>query len=156
MDINAISALSAYTYQSALTQSGSAAQALTQSLSLAQSQSASVGGLLASAGSVDPLAALAGGSETQALASLAYSASEASGTGSESVQALLAALGTGSSALLTTSTALPTSAVGLSPSATEALARYAYDQSQNPTHTIAQTAAAGQQALLASTLNLLA
>lgn len=156
MDINAISALSAYTYQGALTQSGSAPQALTQALASGQSQAANVRDLLASAAATETLASLAGGSGAQALASLAYSASESAGTGPASVQALLATLGTGSSALLTTSTSLPASTAGLAPSAIEALARYAYDQSQNPTHTIAQTAAAGQQALLASGLNLLA
>lgn len=156
MDINAISALSAYTYQSALTQSGSPAQALNQALPVAQSQAATVGGLLASAGSVDPLAALAGGADAQALGSLAYAASAASGNGPEALQALLASLGGSSAALLSPSTGQPSSTASLSPSVAEALARYAYDQSQNPAHTVAQTAAAGQQVLLASTLNLLA
>lgn len=155
MDMSVSGALSTYAYQNTLTQTGSASQALTQAMAAGQSQAAEAGALLASAGQVDPISALSGGSNSQTLVSLAYSSSAASGNGPEAVQAMLATLGGGASALLPTSDGLPVSTAALSPTTTEALARYAYDQSQNPAHTAAQAAAAGQQSLLSSGLNLL-
>jgi hypothetical protein len=156
MDVNAVGALSAYTYQTALTQTGSASQALTQALASGQSQAAQTGALLASAGSLDPASLLAGGSSSQALTSLAYSASAASGNGPEAIQAMLASLGGGTSGLLPTADSLPVSAAALTPGATQALVRYAYDQSQDPQTAEQLAITAGQQALLSQGLNLLA
>ncbi|HEY3401104.1 MAG TPA: hypothetical protein VGK03_10775 [Geothrix sp.] len=156
MDMNVAGALSAYTYQSTLAQTGSASQALTQALATSQSQVGQASALLAGAGSLDGATALAGGSGVQALASLAYSASAASGNGPEALQAMLATLGGGTSALSSTSDSLPLSAAILSPSTTEALVRYAYDQSQNPKNAEQLAITAGQQALLTSGLNLTA
>ena len=156
MDMNVAGALSAYAYQSTLTQTGSASQALGRGLAASQSQAAETTTLLASAGAVDPMATLAGGSGVQALASLAYSTSAASGNGVGAVQSLLASLGGGTSAFTSTSDKLPASTTALSPGATEALARYAYDQSADPKTSAHQAAAAAKQALLTSGLDLLA
>ena len=156
MDVNVAGALSAYTYQSTLAQTGSASQALTQGLAAGQAQVAQANALLASAGSLDATTALAGGSGIQALASLAYSASAASGNGPEALQAMLASLGGGTSAFSATSDSVPMSTAVLSPSTAEALVRYAYDQSQNPKHAEQLAITAGQQALLTSGLNLTA
>ncbi len=155
MDMNVSSALTAYAYQSTLTQTGSQSQALSQALAASQSQVASATALLSGSTSMEPLSALAGSSGTQALTSLSYATAAPSGTGADAVQALLASLNGGVSALLPASGGMPASAALLSPSTTSALARYAYDQSQNPTHTAAQSAASGQQALMASGLTLL-
>ena len=155
MDVNAVGALGAYAYQTTLAQGGSASQALTQALAAGQSQAAQTGALLASAGSLDSTSLLAGGSNSQALTSLAYSASAASGNGPEAIQAMLASLGGGTSGLLPTADSLPVSAAALTPGATEALVRYAYDQSSNPQAAEQQAIAAGQQALLSTGLNLL-
>lgn len=156
MDMNVAGALSAYTYQSTLAQTGSASQALTQALATSQSQVGQASALLAGAGSLDGAAALAGGSGAQALASLAYSASAASGNGPEALQAMLATLGGGTSGQSSTTDSLPLSTAILSPSTTEALVRYAYDQSQNPKNAEQLAITAGQQALLTSGLNLTA
>ena len=156
MDVNAVGALSAYTYQTALTQTGSASQALTQALASGQSQAAQTGALLASAGSLDPASLLAGGSNSQALTSLAFAASAASGNGPEAIQAMLASLGGGTSGLLPTADSLPVSAAALTPGATQALIRYAYDQSQDPQTAEQLAISAGQQALMSQGLNLLA
>lgn len=156
MSVSPISALSSYAYQSTLGQTGSSSQALSKGLSMVQAQVAEASTLFSNAGSTDPLAALAGSSSRAALASLTYSASTSTGNGSSAVQDLLSSLsgnqGAGSSAV----SPLPWSVAMLSPSSAQALVRYAYDQSQNPNHTAAQAAAAGQQSLLASGLNLLA
>jgi hypothetical protein len=155
MDMNVSSALTAYAYQSTLTQTGSRSQALSQALAAGQSQVASATNLLDGAGSTDALAALAGNSGAPALTALSYATAAQSGTGADAVQALLASLNGGVSALLPAADSMPTSAPLLSPSTTEALVRYAYDQSQNPANTTAQIAASGQQALLSSGLSLL-
>jgi hypothetical protein len=65
-------------------------------------------------------------------------------------------LGTNSSALLSASDNLPASAAALSIPNSEALARYAFDPSLNPTSTSHQFAASAQQSPLTSGLNLLA
>ena len=156
MDVNATGALSSYAYQSALSKTGSSSQALIQALAAGQSQAADVGSLLASVGSVDPIAALSGGSNSQALTSLAYNASASLGNGASAVQAMLATLTGGSSALFSGSDGLPVSAAALSPGNTEALLRYTYDQSQDPKTSAKQAAASAQQALLTSGLDLLA
>ena len=70
MDMNVSSALTAYAYQSTLTQTGSPSQALSQALAASQSQVASVTALWTGAGSADAFTALAGSSGTQALTSL--------------------------------------------------------------------------------------
>jgi hypothetical protein len=167
MDMNVTAALGSYAYQSTLTQTGSANRALAQAMASGQSQASEVGSLVASAGSFDPLASLAGGSNSEALTSLAYATSAASGTGAQSVQAALASLGNGTSAILSSlsssgSDGLPLSAAALSPSTTEALVRYAYDQGQSQSQglgtsaTAQQAAASGLQTLMSSSLNLLA
>jgi hypothetical protein len=149
MDVNGIGALSAYAYQTTLNQTGSSSQALSQAMTVGQAQAAETSGLLASVGPVDPLAALGGGTTGPGLAGLAYASSAASGHGPDAIQAVLAALGGGSSALFTGSDSLPVSAAALSPSTTQALVRYAYDQSQNPDKAL-------QQAQLGTGLNFLA
>ena len=151
--MNVTSALSAYAYQSTLTQTGSASQALTQALVAGQSQVAQTGVLL---GSVDPLTALSG-SDNQGLLSLAYGSAASSGNGPGAIQATLATLNGGTtSALLPSTDGLPVSAAALAPSTTAALVRYAYDQSQNPSAFAQQIATAAQQSVLTSGLNLLA
>jgi hypothetical protein len=155
MDITAMSALNTYAYQNAYAQTGNGSQALVQALTSNQSQMAQMGQILASASPIDPIASLAGSSGSQALVSLAYSTSASAGNGPGAVQSMLASLSGGTSALLPTSDSLPLSTAILSPSTTQALVRYAYDQSQNQTTTAAQAAASGQQALAASGWNLL-
>lgn len=156
MDIRATGALSSYAYQSSLAQTGSADRALIQALTMGQSQAADAGALVASAGLVDPLSALAGGSNSQALTTLAYGASEALGNGPQALRAMLASLGGGGSAFAPSSDGLPVSAAAISPGATQALLRYAYDQSQDPEGAAKQAALSAQQSLLSSGLNLLA
>lgn len=150
--MNVTSALSAYAYQSTLTQTGSASQALTQALVAGQSQVAQTGALL---GSVDPLTALSG-SDNQGLLSLAYGSAASSGNGPGAIQAMLTTLSGGTSALLPSTDGLPVSAAALAPSTTAALVRYAYDQSQNPSTFAQQAATVAQQSVLTSGLNLLA
>ena len=157
MDMNVSGTLSTYAYQNTLARTGNPAQALTSALAANQSQAADTSALLASAGSVDPASALAGDAGNQALASLAYDAAAASGNGPAAVQAMLSSLGGSSaSSLLPSPDNLPVSAAALSPGVTEALARYTYDQSQNPNAVAAQSVTSGQQALLSTGLNLLA
>jgi hypothetical protein len=156
MAVNAIGALSAYTYQNTLTQTGSASQALSQALAASQAQADQVSALFGTSSSADSFLAQSG---TGGLAALTYSAATDSGTGTDALQALLGATSQTSS-LFTNSDGGPSSAALLAPSAAAALARYTYDQSQNHTATSAQTAAqaiaSGQQSLLASGLNLFA
>jgi hypothetical protein len=153
MNVNAIGALGSYAYQSALSQTGDTSKAMSQGLAMVQSQVADARSLFSNGGSVDPLAALAGSAGQPALSSLIYGASPTSGNGS-SVQDLLASV-SGQGSPSPTVSALPWSVAMLTPASAQALVRYAYDQSQNPSHTAAQAAAAGQQSLLASGLNLL-
>jgi hypothetical protein len=162
MNVNAIGALSAYTYQNTLAQTGSASQALSQALAASQSQADDMSSLLSSVGSVDPLTALSGSSGMESLSALTYASSAASGNGSDALQAMLGTRSPTSSlsSLFSGTDGLSMSAALLSPSTTEALVRYTYDQSQNHTASAAQTAAqaiaSGQQTLMTSTLNLLA
>lgn len=157
MAVNAIGALSAYAYQNTLAQTGSASQALSQALAASKAQADQVSSLFGNASSTDSFLAQTGNS---GLAALTYSASAASGTGADAIQALLGSQTSNPSSLFTNSDGQPSSAAMLSPSAAAALARYTYDQSQNHTASSAQTAAqaiaSGQQSLLASGLNLLA
>lgn len=155
MDVNVAGALTAYTYQSTLAQTGSASQALTQALAASQSELNATSTMLDNGSSVNAFASLAGGSGSQALTSLAYATAAGSGNGADAIKSLLSSLNGGVSALLPSSEGMPASAALLSPSTTSALARYAYDQSKNATATVAQAAASGQQALLASGLNLM-
>jgi hypothetical protein len=162
MAVNAIGALSAYTYQNTLTQTGSASQALSQALAASQAQADQVSALFGTSSSADSFLAQSG---TGGLAALTYSAASgsasgsSSGIGTDALQALLGATSQTSS-LFTNSDGQPSSAAMLAPSAAAALARYTYDQSQNHTATTAQTAAqaiaSGQQSLLSSGLNLFA
>jgi len=156
MDVNASAALSSYAYQTTLARTGSASRALSQALASNQSQAADTSALLASAGSFDALAPLAGGANSQALVGLAYGASAAAGNGPEAVQALLASLGGGSSVFTPDSDNLPVSAAALTSSSSLALARYAYDQSQNPEADTKAAVSAARQSILSSGLNLLA
>ena len=156
MDMNVAGALSAYTYQSTLAQTGSSSQALGRGLAASQSQAANTNALLSSAGAVDPMAALADGSGIQAMASLAYTASASSGNGVAAAQTVLASLSSPSTALFASSDKAPASAAALSPGATVALARYAYDQTADPKTSAHLAAAAAKQALLTTGLDLLA
>jgi len=155
MSVNAINALSSYAYQSALGQTGSSSQAMSKGLAMVQSQVAEASALLSNAASTEPLAVLSGSPSLPALSSLTYSASAAAGNGSSAVQDLLSSFSGSQGSAPSAVAALPWSVAMLSPSSAQALVRYAYDQSQNPNHTAAQAAAAGQQSLLASGLNLL-
>jgi hypothetical protein len=160
MDINAMSALTAYSYQNTLAQTGSRSQAVVQALATSQAQVAQMGSMFTSAQSAaDPLAALAslaGGASSQALMGLSYGTQASAGNGTSAVQSLLSSLNGGVSALLPSSSGFPASAAFLSASTTAALARYAYDQSQNPSSFATQAASSGQQSLLASGWNMLA
>jgi len=156
MDLNVAGALSSYAYQSALAKTGNKGQALAQAMAVSQSQSSDASLLLASTGSVDPMSALLGGSTSEALNSLSYSMSAASGNGSQAIQALLASPGSSASSLFSGTDSLPLSAAVLSPASTQALVRYAYDQSQNSSATVEQAIASSQQAIQGSVMNLLA
>jgi hypothetical protein len=157
MDVNAAGALSAYAYQSALSQTGNASQALSQALAASQAQVAQTSSLFTGVGPIDPMATLAGGAESQSQASLYFGASSATGNASGTVQGLLSSLlGGSNSALFSGSDSLPSSAALLTGGALESLVRYAYDQSQNPTASSQQLAASAQQTALTSGLNLLA
>jgi len=158
MSVNAIGALSAYTYQSTLAQTGSSNQALSQALAASQSQASDMSSLLSSLGATDPFATLSASSGLEAMSGLTYSA--AAGKGASAVLAQLGTQSSSAASIFSGSDGLSVSAAVMSPSATEALVRYTYDQSQNHTASSAATAsqaiASGQQTLFASTLNLLA
>jgi hypothetical protein len=166
MNVNATGALTSYTYQNILSQTGSTSQALSQALAASQSQIDQASSLFGSTDQADPLTTLAASSGLSALSSLTYSAVAASGNGSDALQAMLGTSSSTSSlsALFTTSSGQSTSVAKLSPSAAEALVRYTYEQGQNKsgstapatTPTITQLIASGQQTLMASGLNLLA
>lgn len=158
MDVNGLGGLVAYTYQKALTQTGSADQALNQALSASQAQVNDLNSLFSSAGSADPLAALSSASGLGELNALSYSTASPLGQDSAALQALLGSSSPTASlsSLFSGTDGLPVSASVLAPDATAALVRYAYDQSQNPTASLNQALASGQQALLSSGLNLLA
>jgi len=160
MSVNAIGALSAYTYQSTLAQTGSSNQALSQALAASQSQASDMSSLLSSLGATDPFATLSASSGLEAMSGLTYSASAAAGKGASAVLAQLGTQSSSAASIFSGSDGLSVSAAVMSPSATEALVRYTYDQSQNHTASSAATAsqaiASGQQTLFASTLNLLA
>ena len=171
MNVNAVGALSSYTYQSTLAQTGSAGQALSQALAASKAQVDQASSIFGNTGQGDALTALTASS---GLSALSYSASAASGSTSDVLQALLGTSSSSSastsslSSLFSTSGGQSVSAAMLSPDATAALARYTYNQSQtsasptattsssSATPTITQLIASGQQALLSSTLNLLA
>ena len=139
MAVDAIGSLSSYTYQSALSKTGSPDKALAQGLAMAQAQVAEASSLFSNGKSSDSLAFLGASANLPSLASLTYTAS----AGAQDAT---------SSAVST----LPASVALLAPSSAQALARYAYDQSQSPANLAAQAASAAQQSLLASGLNLLA
>jgi hypothetical protein len=166
MNVNAIGALSSYTYQNILSQTGSASQALSEALVASQSQVDQASSLFGNTGQGDALTTLAASSGLSALSSLSYSAAAASSGSSDALQGLLGSSSSTSSlsSLFSTSGGQSVSAAMLSPDAAEALARYTYNQSQNNSNstasttapTITQLIASSQQALLSSTLNLLA
>jgi hypothetical protein len=162
MNVNGIGALTAYTYQNTLAQTGNANQALSQALAASQSQSNDMMSLLSSLGSTDPLAAASGASGLESLSSLTYSTSAASGNGFDALQSLLGSNASSSNltSLFSTSDGLSMSAAMLAPDATEALVRYTYDQSQNHTASTPQTTseaiASAQQTMFTTSLNLLA
>ncbi|WLT31358.1 hypothetical protein [Geothrix sp. PMB-07] len=158
MNVNGLGALSAYTYQSTLSQTGSADLALSQALAASQSQVNDLSSLFASAGSEDPLAALIGTSGLSGMNALSYSTASSPGKGSEALQALLGSSAPTSSlsSLFSNSDGLSVSAAILAPETTAALMRYTYDQSQNHSASLSQALESGQQTLLASGLNLLA
>ncbi|MBI1751158.1 MAG: hypothetical protein HY014_12615 [Acidobacteria bacterium] len=158
MNVNGLGALSAYTYQSALTQTGSANQALSQALSASQAQINDLSALFSSTGSEDPLAGLSGASGLSGLNALSYSTASSLGQDSAALQALLGSTSPTASlsSLFSASDGLSVSASVLAPDATAALVRYTYDQSQNHSASLGQALASGQQTLLSSGLNLLA
>ena len=147
-----VSGLSTYTYQSTLQQTGSASQALSQALTASKSQADLVGSLFGSTGTQDPLT---GAFASPDLASLTYTTSAAAGSGSDLLQSLLAGSGSSLAGLFSSGGQSLTSAM-VSPSAAAALARFAYDQSQNPATLTQQATASAQQSLLQSGLSLLA
>jgi hypothetical protein len=149
MDVNALGAINSYVYQGALSQSGNADQALAQALAAGQSLTAdkSSGGP-AKVGPVDPLEA-ARGDKAQQPASASTSIPTWNAQGPQALAGTL--FGSSSSALLSASDSLPASAASLAPGNTEALVRYAYDQSRNP-----DAAASSAQSTLGTGLNLLA
>ncbi len=147
-----IGSLSTYTYQSALQQTGSASQALGQALAVSKSQADMVGSLFKSTGTQNPLA---GAFSSPDLASLTYTTSAATGGGSELIQSLLAGASTSLAGLFASNDQSLTSAMA-SPSAAAALARFAYNQSQNPANLVQEAATSGQQSLLQSGLSFLA
>src|SRR5664279_5689380 len=162
MNVNATGALSSYTYQSTLTQTGSASQALSQALAASQSQVDEMSSLFGSTGQGDSQASLIANSGLAALSTLTYSAAAASGNGSDALQALLGSSSSTSSlsSLFSTTGGKSMSVAMLAPSAAEALVRYTYDQSQNQTApatatnattaspTTAQLIASGKQTIL--------
>ena len=154
--MNAAGAISAYTYQSALSQTGNADQALAQALSASQSLVAADSALFANQiGPVNPMAAFSGDASGQFSTALPFPSSAPSN--GDGAQALLnSLLSSTSSALFSGTDNMPVSAALLSPTSTEALVRYAYDQSQNPNTSTNSLIAAAQQTLLTSALNLLA
>lgn len=162
MNVNGIGALTAYTYQNTLAQTGSANQALSQALAASQAQTNDMVSLLSSLGTTDPLAAASGASGLQPLSALTYSASAGSGNSFDALQALLGSNSpnSGTTSLFSSSDGLSMSAAMLAPDATAALVRYTYDQSQNHTastpQTTSQAVASAQQTLLTASLNLLA
>lgn len=159
MNVNAIGALSAYTYQNTLAQTGSSSQAMSQALAVSQSQADDMSSVLSSLGSMDSQTALSGSSGIEALSALTYSAT---GKGPDALQALLGSSSPANngSSLFSNSDAMPMSAAVMSPGTMAALVRYTYDQSQNHTssapQTTSQAVTSAQQALMASSLNLLA
>ena len=158
MDFNAVGALSLYTFQNTLSQTGNASQALLQALSLGRAQGADISALVGSAGSVNPIDALAGAPAASSLADLAYGVSAAGGTGGTSVQTLLASLGGGSTSiagLFANPDQLPVSTNTVTPNATQALAQFAYGQNQSPAEAASNGILAVQQAIQDATLNLL-
>ena len=147
-----VSGLSTYTYQSTLQQTGSASQALSQALAASKSQADLVGSLFGNTGTQD---ALAGAFTSPDLAALTYTTSAAAGSGSDLLQSLLSGASSSFAGLFSSDGQSLTSAM-VSPSAAAALARYAYDQNQNPTALIQQATTSAQQSLLQSGLSLLA
>lgn len=156
MDISAMSALTGYSYQSALKLTGNRSQALTQALAASQSQINQMGTLLSpKTATTDAFTTLAVSSGQEAMAGLSYLTAAATGNGTSAIQSLLGSLNPGVSSLLPSAGSMPQSATLLAPSTTAALARYAYDQSQNPASYTTQAVTAGQQSLMASGWNLL-
>jgi hypothetical protein len=139
MDINISSALMAFTTQSA---------SITPA---ARTQQANANAPSGSVGAADSSLSLGGSSSGQALT---YGAT--SGMGPKGVGDPLSGVGGGAAPLLASSDGLPMSAMVLAPASTEAMVRYAYDQSQNPAKSAQQTSPSTQQGLLVPGLNLLA
>ena len=131
MDLNVNAALTSYAFQNTLSLTGSSKQAISKALTASQ---------VPAQATPSP--------ETQAslLSSYASPTSAPAGSGPAEVQAMLSALGSSTtSALLPAASSMPVSAALLSVTGTEALARYAYDQSRNPAATAQQAASSGQQ-----------
>ena len=158
LDMNAAGAISAYTYQSALSRTGSADQALTHALATSQSLVAASSALFATQiGPINPMPALSGDATGQASTALPFASLAPPGNGNDHrAQVLNALLGSTNSALFSSTGNLPVSAAVLSPASTEALVRYAYDQGQNPSTSTNALIASAQQSRLSAGLNLLA
>jgi hypothetical protein len=96
MDISAMSALTGFSYQNTLKQTGSGSQALTQALAASQSQINQMSTLLSpKTATTDAFATLAGTSGQEAMAGLSYLTAAATGNGTSAVQSLLGSLNRG-------------------------------------------------------------
>jgi hypothetical protein len=155
--IDAVSALTTPSYLNPLAPTGSGNQTMALALAqvASQAQIAQATTLFSSTSTTEAFASLAGASGLQALAAYNYNSAAASGNGVSAVQSLLSSLNGGLSAQMPTADSLPLSTALLAPNAASALARYAYDQSQNQSAFATQAVSAGQQSLLTSGWNLL-
>ena len=134
MDLNGLAALSSFSYQGALAQTGNTSQALTQAFTSSQTQVSEASSLLASSAPLEPLFGLGGSSGLDF--------------------ALLG--GSSPSALLPSSDSLPSSTAYLTPSTTAALVRYAYDSNQDPSTAVQNALASTQASMFQAGLDLLA
>lgn len=149
MDLNVNAALTSYAFQNSLSLTGSAKQAITKAMTASQAPAQAPP-------SPEAQASQGLASTLSSLSSYASPTSVAAGNGPAEVQAMLSALGSSTtSALLPAASSMPVSAALLSVTGIEALARYAYDQSRNPTATAQQAASSGQQVSPAQGLNFL-
>ena len=149
--MNALSVLSAHSYQSVLSRSGNAGQAPGQASGTSFSPGASTS--TQTPPLITPVDRL---DATQADRTEQPAPSAAAGRGTDSQALAGAFLGSHSSALPPASDSLPASAAALSPATAEAVARYAYDQSRNPDSTSHLFNDASSQLSMAQGLNLLA
>ena len=154
MDLQVAGALTSYVYQSALAQNGNVNQALAKAMAVSQAQASNASNLLATTASADPFASLLGGVANTELTALSFDTAVPPGTGPESVQALLASMGSNPATLFSGADSLPASAALLSPASVQALVRFAYGQSPDAATTTQQALFSAQQTMLGFGLNL--